>query len=124
MFVDVPTGAPRVLAGQLQAYAVTSEKASPILPEVPTMGEAGMPDFPPNSGWWGLYGPAKVPQAVAMRLSRELQAVMGREDVQKKLLAAGVEPAYLPAEEMEPFLRKQLVDWRAFLKEFKIAAGS
>jgi tripartite-type tricarboxylate transporter receptor subunit TctC len=124
MFVDVGTGAPRVRAGQVRAYAVISETPSAILPEVPTMSDAGLRDFPANFGWWGLYGPAALPASVSERLGRELQVILERKDVRQKLLELGVEPAFLPAREMDSFLSEQLANWRTFLKEFKISPGS
>ena len=123
MFIDVPTGAPRVRSGQIRAFAVTSPQRSSILADVPTFAEAGVANFPPNSGWWGLYGPAGLPRAVAERIAAALDAVLRQPDVRQRLLAAGVEPSHLPASEMDAFLSQQLEDWRRFLKEFNISPG-
>ena len=120
MFVDVPTGVPRVKAGQLQAYAVTSQKRSSIIPDVPTMAEAGLANFPDNSGWWGLYGPAGLPQPIASKLTAALDEVLKRDDVKQKLQALGVEISPAPPQELDRFLKSQLQDWRKFLKDFNI----
>ncbi|HEY8360014.1 MAG TPA: tripartite tricarboxylate transporter substrate-binding protein, partial [Ramlibacter sp.] len=121
MFVDVPTAAPRVKAGQLRAYAVTSGRRSGILPDVPTMAQAGLANFPENSGWWGLYGPAGLPQPVATKLTAALDQVLRRDDLKQRLQALGAELSPATPEEQTQFLRNQLQDWRKFLKDFNIA---
>jgi tripartite-type tricarboxylate transporter receptor subunit TctC len=121
MFVDVPSGGPRVKAGQLQAYAVTSLKRSAVLPDVPTMAEAGLPNFPDNSGWWGLYGPAGMPAPIAAKITAALDQVLQREDVKQRLHNLGVEISPASPQELERFLKSQLQDWRKFLKDFNIS---
>jgi tripartite-type tricarboxylate transporter receptor subunit TctC len=120
MFVDVPSGGPRVKAGQLQAYAVTSLKRSAVLPDVPTMGEAGVQNFPDNSGWWGLYGPAGLPEPIAAKITAALDQVLQREDVKQRLNNLGVEISPASPQEFDRFLKSQLQDWRKFLKDFNI----
>ena len=120
MFVDVPSGGPRVKAGQLQAYAVTSLKRSAVLPDVPTMGEAGVQNFPDNSGWWGLYGPAGLPAPIAAKITAALDQVLQREDVKQRLHNLGVEISPASPQELDRFLKSQLQDWRKFLKDFNI----
>jgi len=120
MFVDVPSGGPRVKAGQLQAYAVTSLKRSAVLPDVPTMGEAGVQNFPDNSGWWGLYGPAGLPAPIAAKITAALDQVLQREDVKQRLNNLGVEISPASPQEFDRFLKSQLQDWRKFLKDFNI----
>jgi tripartite-type tricarboxylate transporter receptor subunit TctC len=124
MFVDVPSGGPRVKAGQLQAYAVTSLKRSAVLPDVPTMAEAGLQNFPDNSGWWGLYGPAGLPAPVATRITAALDQVLQREDVKLRLHNLGVEISPASPQELDRFLKSQLQDWRKFLKDFNIQPES
>jgi len=121
MFVDVPTGGPRVKSGQLRPYAVTSLQRSSVVPEVPTMAEAGLANFPDNSGWWGLYGPAGLPRPVAARLTGALAEVLKRDEVRQRLQSLGVELSPAPPEELHRFLKAQLQDWRKFLKDFNIA---
>ena len=120
MFVDVPSGGPRVKAGQLQAYAVTSLKRSAVLPDVPTMGEAGVQNFPDNSGWWGLYVPAGLPAPIAAKITAALDQVLQREDVKQRLNNLGVEISPASPQELDRFLKSQLQDWRKFLKDFNI----
>jgi tripartite-type tricarboxylate transporter receptor subunit TctC len=121
MFVDVPTGAPRVRDGQLHAFAVTSERRSPVVPDIPTMTEAGLDGIPPNSGWWALFGPAGIPAPVAEQLTGALDSVLSRPEVRQRMLAIGVEPSPASPDELRVFMKQQLEDWRKFLTEFKLA---
>lgn len=124
MFVDVPSGAPRVKAGQVHAYAVTSLSRSGVVPDVPTMAESGVANFPDNSGWWGLYGPAKLPQPIAAKLTAALDEVLKRPDVRQKMQALGVDVSPASPQELDQFLKTQLQDWRKFLKDFNIQPES
>jgi len=75
------TTVPLIRDGKLRALAVTLPRRSPLLPDVPTIGEAGMPQFSLTS-WAGLFGPAKMPADVVERLNKEFAAAMTRPDVQ------------------------------------------
>jgi len=78
--------------GKLVALGVTSEKRVSIHPEIPTIGESGLPGFEFDS-WGGLLAPAKVPRAIIARLNREVTAALKTPDIQKRMRALGAEPA-------------------------------
>ncbi len=78
--------------GKLVALGVTSEKRVSIYPEIPTIGESGLPGFEFDS-WGGLLAPAKVPRAIIARLNREVTAALKTPDIQKRMRALGAEPA-------------------------------
>ena len=84
---------PHVRAGRLRVLAVTSEKRSADVPDVPTMIEAGYPDFTVVA-WYAVMAPAKTPQAVVDTLDRELVRIMKMEDVQARLKKAGLDPVF------------------------------
>jgi len=84
---------PHVRAGRLRVLAVTSEKRSADVPDVPTMIEAGFPDFTVMA-WYAVMAPAKTPQAVVDTLDRELVRIMKQEDVQARLKNAGLDPVF------------------------------
>jgi tripartite-type tricarboxylate transporter receptor subunit TctC len=81
MFASSSTSVPQVRDGKLRAVVTTLSRRSHLLPEVPTIAEAGMPQFSVTS-WAGLFGPAKMPREAVERLNREFTAAMGRSDVQ------------------------------------------
>ena len=81
MIATLTTGGPHVKEGRLRAIATTLPRRSPAFPDVPTMAEAGMPQFAIVS-WAGLFAPARTPKDVIERLNREFVAAMKRPDVQ------------------------------------------
>ena len=81
MFASSSTSVPQVREGKLRALVTTLPRRSQLLPDVPTIGEAGMPQFSVTS-WAGLFGPAKMPREVVERLNKEFVAAIGRADVQ------------------------------------------
>ena len=115
MVVSAGTSVPHIRDGRLRALAVTLDKRSPVLPDVPTIAEAGMPQFKLTS-WAGLFAPAKVPRDVQDRLNREFIAAMGRPEVQSAMekqafLLNGSTP-----EQLAILVKDQLDSYRSTLK--------
>ena len=92
MFSNVADIGSQIKAGKVRALAVTAVKRASTLPEVPTMAEAGLPDFVVTS-WFGLLVPAGTPAAIVARLNAETVKVLGRADVKATLAAQGLEVA-------------------------------
>lgn len=115
MFTTMPTGAPQVKQGKLRALAVTNRAREPLLPEVPTMIEAGYPGFEVDS-WRGLYVPAGTPKAVITRLNRELVKVLQMRDVTERIVAAGFAPVNSSPEELDAFGKAELAKWSKVAK--------
>ncbi|MGQ0655025.1 MAG: Bug family tripartite tricarboxylate transporter substrate binding protein [Betaproteobacteria bacterium] len=82
---------PHVRAGKLRALAVPSTQRSPLLPDVPTMAQAGLPGFEWNT-WVALLLPVGTPQPIVDRLNAELVKAVNAPDVREKLIAQGLEP--------------------------------
>ncbi|HTE82970.1 MAG TPA: tripartite tricarboxylate transporter substrate binding protein, partial [Reyranella sp.] len=95
---NTPTVLGQIKAGTLKALAVTSEKRSTLLPELPTMIEAGVKDYVVDT-WMGFAAPAGVPDAVAVRLNAELNRIAYLPPIREKMQAQGIEalPAGPPA---------------------------
>ena len=109
-----------VKAGRLKAFAVSSPTRSVILPELPTIVEAGnAPDFDVRA-WIGLIAPTGMPREARLRLSAECQKAVQMADVKERLLAAGLEPDALPLEEIAGYLRRQGDRFGAVAKQAKI----
>ena len=105
-----------VQAGRLKAYAVTSAKRSPTLPELPTVTEAGVPGYE-AIGWFGLLAPVATPKAVVARLSADANAVLREPDVVQKMLALGAEPAGNTPERFAAFIRDDQAKWSRLMRE-------
>ena len=107
--------------GKLRALAVLLPSRSPLLPNVPTGAEAGLPPF--NAGTWAaLFGPAKLPTDIAQRMNRALNAVMQQPDVREKITALGFDLAGSTPDEMGQFLQEQLVAWAKAFKDAGMVA--
>jgi tripartite-type tricarboxylate transporter receptor subunit TctC len=115
MFASSSTSVPHVREGRLRAIVTTLAKRSALLPDVPTIGEAGMPQFSITS-WAGLFGPARMPREVVERLNREFVAAMGRPDVQQAMerQAFALNPS--TPEQLGAFVKEQMESYRRILR--------
>ena len=90
-FVNLPLALPQVKANKLKALAVTGQKRSRLLPNVPTVAEAlSMPDYE-ITAWFGILAPAKTPASVVQLLNREVDKILKDPDMIEKIQAAGAE---------------------------------
>ncbi len=109
-----------VKAGKLKAFAVSSPARSVIMPELPTIIEAGnVADFDVRA-WIGLIAPTGIPREARARLNVECQKAVQSADVKEKLLASGLEPDSLPLDEIAPYLRKAGDRFGAIARQAKI----
>ncbi len=114
MFND--TGAPHVKSGKLRALAVTGAKRWPLLPEVPTLTEAGIAGFE-KYNWFGMLVPAGTPGDVVTQLNRELVAIMRDPALQKWLEGQGAEAVIGTPEDFAAFIRRDLAKWAKLVKD-------
>ena len=115
MFCSSSTSAPQIREGKLRALVTTLGKRSPLLPEVPTIGEAGMPQFSITS-WAGLFGPAKMPREVVERLNKEFAAAMGRAEVQAAMEKQAFALSPSSPERLASFVKEQMESYRRILR--------
>ncbi|HUQ75626.1 MAG TPA: tripartite tricarboxylate transporter substrate binding protein [Burkholderiales bacterium] len=97
--------------GRLRAYAVTTPTRSPLLPEVPTTVEAGLPPISVEF-FAALFGPAKMPPEIASRLSRELNVILARAQIREQIDKQGFALAGSTPEELGVFVKQQLGAWK------------
>jgi tripartite-type tricarboxylate transporter receptor subunit TctC len=101
---------PHVEAGRLKALAQSSSKRAHAAPNVPTMVEAGLPDFEAGV-WFGLVVPAGTPRAVIDKLSAAANKALASDDVAAKLRAQGYEPMGGPPDEFAQFIARETIKW-------------
>jgi len=109
-FVD-PSAIPMVKSGRIRALAVGPSVRSKVLPDVPTVAEAGVPGFEYTS-WYGFLAPARTPPAVIASLNRELQKAMADPNVQAKLAGASMEPQPGSPEALGAFMAQDVARWK------------
>jgi tripartite-type tricarboxylate transporter receptor subunit TctC len=89
VFADMVPATPQIKAGKLRPLAVATENRSPLLPDVPTVAEAGMKERIPET-WWAMVGPKGVPPAITQRLNSEIARIMREPDVRERYAGLGV----------------------------------
>jgi len=105
------TAAPQVREGKLRALATLLPSRSPLLPDAPTMAEAGLKELSVTP-WGGVFGPKGLPRDIADRVSRELQAVLKRPEVREAFGKLAFEPRGSTPEQLAAYTREQLAVWR------------
>ena len=120
-FVDAPPAVGQIKAGKLRALAVTSRTRAPVLPESPTMIEAGIADFEVVL-WTSLFAPAGTPRALVERLQQQVAAILRLPDVRERMAALGVEPVGSTPAELAAVLRADVEKWTAVAKSANVKA--
>lgn len=115
VFSSLPSVAGHIRGDKLRAIAITGAKRSPAFPEVPTLGESGLTGFD-ISPWFGLLGPAGMPDAVTKKINADVNEVLHEKDVQEKFAAVGADPYETSPEQFSRVLRDDIVKWAKVVK--------
>lgn len=116
MFSTPPAALPLIQAGRLRALVVTSAKRLPLLPEVPTMMEAGFRGFEASESKV-LVAPAGTPPAVVARINAEVQKALSQPSVIGRIIADGSLPAGGTPQQAQAFVKSELVRWSAAVRD-------
>ena len=114
VFSVVPAALPFVRSGKLRALGVSSAKRSPLVPELPPIGEA-LPGFE-VTGWYGLLFPAGTPAPIVARMSTDVGALMRSDAMRDRLPALGAEPIGSTAAEFAQLLKAEVAKWAAAVR--------
>ncbi len=117
--VDLPSALQHIKAGKLTAFAVTSPQRLPMLPDVPTVSEAGLSGYD-STGWFGVVAPAGTPPEVVARLNAEITAALNDEATKTAMRNLGVEPAPSTPEAFEAYIRSETQKWSRVIKAASI----
>jgi tripartite-type tricarboxylate transporter receptor subunit TctC len=115
VFSVVPAGLPLIRANKLRALAVTSEKRTPLAPDVPTIAES-LPGFE-AFGWYGLMAPVGTPAEIVKRLNAEAIAALKTADLQERFIALGADPIGTTPQAFGQFVRSEMQKWRKAVKD-------
>jgi len=110
---------PHVRSGKLRPLGVTDTKRTHLLPEVPTIDEAGVPGYQ-AANWWGIGAPAGTPQPIVDKLNREINAVLDSPEVKKQFDADGAVIVRMSPAEFGRFFEAELEKWGKVVKEANI----
>jgi tripartite-type tricarboxylate transporter receptor subunit TctC len=118
MMIDaVPAMAPNIAEKQVRPLATTGNTRSSVLPDVPTVTEAGMPGYEATI-WLGLMAPAKTPKPIIDKLNAAVNAAIKRPETVKLWAEQGAAPMSMTPEEFDKFLRDDIVKWANVVKQF------
>ncbi len=116
MFDTVAAANVQIKAGRLRALAVTTARRSSVLPDVPTMQEAGIAGYE-TSTWGGLLAPAGTPAATVARLNAEVARILAMPDVRKTFQDNGIEPGGGSPRQFGDFIATEMVKWAKVAKD-------
>jgi tripartite-type tricarboxylate transporter receptor subunit TctC len=120
LFDSVPTMAPQIKAGMVRALGTSGKSRSPILPDVPTMAEAGVPGF--NATLWvGFMAPAETPKPIIDKLHDEITKILRRPDIKQAWEKTGATPIVMMRPEFKNFMDAQVAKWAEVIKTNRIA---
>jgi len=103
----------------LNALAVTTAKRSPLMPELPTVAEAGVPGYEVDQ-WYGIITGAKVPMAIVRKLNAAIAEAVKSPEVAKRLAAEGSTPVGSTPEQFSVHIKSEIAKWRKLAKEAKL----
>jgi tripartite-type tricarboxylate transporter receptor subunit TctC len=106
-----------VKAGKLRALAVTTAQRSPLLPEIPTIAESGVPRFEYGT-WYGVWAPSGTPRPVLTRLNEEIRKAVFSADVRERMASQGAEPAWRSVDDFNAFFRAEVARWAPIIRNF------
>jgi len=119
LFDSVPTMAPMIRAGKVRALGTSALTRSPILPDVPTIAEAGVPGFQATL-WVGFMAPAGTPQPIVEKLNREITKVVTRPDIKVAWEKTGATPVSMTQSNFKKFMDAQISKWADLIKANRI----
>jgi tripartite-type tricarboxylate transporter receptor subunit TctC len=114
MFISFVTGAEHVKAGTVRAYGVTTTQRQPKFPDIPTIAEV-VPGFE-SSAWFGVFGPAKLPEAVTNKLNAVIVAGLSDPALKQRLETEGATPVGDSPAEFAAFVREDIKRWAPIVK--------
>ena len=121
VFDNIPAYIPLVQAGKMKILAVTTTVRSPVLPNVPTAVESGLPTLV-SQGLFGLLAPAGTPNEIVQLLNREVGVVLNDAALRERLLKLGIEPEASSPEGLRDLIQSEITKWARVMKEADIRA--
>jgi len=116
IFATTITALPHIRSGKLRALGLGARERSPVLPDLPTIAEAGVPGYEAVN-WIGLVAPAGTPAAIVAKLQQEIAAIQDTPELQKQFAAEGVEAMRMAQADFGAFMAQEMGKWERVVKE-------
>jgi tripartite-type tricarboxylate transporter receptor subunit TctC len=121
MFPSFFTALPHVKSGKLKALAIAGPKRSALMPDVPTLKEAGV-DGVEVQQWYGFFAPAKTPKPIIDQLNKALNQVLADKEIEKRIEEHGADVESSTPEQFGALVKSELVKWKAVVQKAKLTA--
>ena len=121
LFATPASASPHIKAGRLKALAVTSAQPSALFPDLPTVAGSGVPGYAVSSDF-GIFVPARTPEAIISLLNRQIARILNRADVKEKFFNIGVEVVGGPAKDFAALVKSDVAKWGKLIKDVGIRA--
>ena len=115
VFATAETAVPQIKSGKIRALGVTMAKRTALLPDLPTIAEAGLPGYEANN-WYGILLPAKTPRAVVERLHREIVKVLNTPAIKEQLFRQGLDASPSTPQEFGAYIKSEIAKWAKVVK--------
>ena len=114
-FDNMSTSMSLAKAGKVRALAITSKGRSALMPELPTVDEAGVPGYEYHT-WFGLWAPKATPQPVIAKLNAEVKKALADPTIQQRIAVTGGEPSHMALKDIDPFVKSEIAKWAEVVK--------
>ena len=121
VFATAASAVPQLKAGRIRGIAVTTAKRSALLPDLPTIAEAGLPGFEANN-WYGIVAPAKTPRPIVQRLNTEIDRILKIPEIKTLLFNLGLDAAGGTPEQFGQYMKAERVKWAKLIKQAGLKA--
>jgi len=118
-FANPAAASPYVQSGRLRALAVTGEKRSTVLPDVPTIAESAIPGFEAST-WWGILAPTGTPAPIVSEINGLLARAITQRDMTERFAALGADPVGGPPQRLAEHLQAEIPKWRKVIRAANI----
>ncbi|HEV7820400.1 MAG TPA: tripartite tricarboxylate transporter substrate binding protein, partial [Burkholderiales bacterium] len=121
VFDPMPSSLPHVKSGRLRAIAISTATRSPAIPELPTVGESGVPGYDSNL-WYGVLLPARAPPAIVAKLNHTINTILRDPEVAERFAALGAEPRGSSGAEFGQYIAAETAKWGKVIKAVGLRA--
>jgi tripartite-type tricarboxylate transporter receptor subunit TctC len=119
-FDNLASALGQIKGGNVRAVAVTGKERAPLLPDVPTIAESGIPGYE-NYVWFGLWAPKDTPRPIVEKLYGEVKKAVATPAVKERILADAGVPIDMPLADIEPFLKSEIAKWADVVKRANVS---
>jgi tripartite-type tricarboxylate transporter receptor subunit TctC len=114
--LDMPAALPQIGGGKVKALGIASAKRDPLVPDLPTVSESGLPGFE-ISGWYGIFAPAKTPKEIVAKLAAEINRLLATPEVRANLAKIGVNVLGGTTDEFAAYIRREDAKWTKAIRD-------